>query len=269
MCDVLQIPSNLGLDNLDEILPVLVDQGLPCDGEFLCADLNGDARTTALIALLIWHGFLPMGGTFSGTGYLLPKIHLSRCILPPQQIHVGRKARRRARGFRLTVDADWPAVVRHVQQYTWTTHEGDCWLTDQLANAYQAVSRENSEWRRGDAAFHSVELWDAETHVLVAGEIGYTCGSIYSSCTGFTLKDRYPGSGTVQLAALGRWLARCGFSLWDLGMELPYKVELGGHSVSRAEWMRQVRIQRTVRTVLAAPQGADADAHTLICADDA
>ena len=78
--------------------------------------------------------------------------------------------------------------------------------------------------------FLSIELWHSETGDLVAGEIGYTCGSVYSSCTGFSIKDKYPGAGCVQLAALGAWLAKRGFKVWDLGMELDYKFL--GHEMS-------------------------------------
>lgn len=267
MAEVARIPPSMQLQVLDKVLPDLVDNGLPYGGEFLCADLVADERTAAVIALLIWHGFLPMGGM----GMLLPKIHEERCILTPAEIHVSRKVRRRAKGFHLTVNGDWWAVVRCVQRYTFTSHEGDCWLTDELARAYQAVSRVDETWRRGGAAFHSVELWDTASKELVAGEIGYTCGSMYSSCTGFTLKERYPGAGTVQLAALGKWLARSGFSLWDLGMELPYKLELGGRSVPRSDWVRHVRALRHVGAVLAGPpEGPEASALTLIAghADD-
>lgn len=258
-----EIPRSFDLRDLDAILPRLVDRGLPGGGEFLCADLINDERTASIIVLLIWHGFLPMAGhDDTGLGMLLPKMHESRCILVPAEIHIGKKVRRRAGGFRLTVNADWWAVVRSVQQFTFTTHEGDCWLSDELAGAYLSGSK--SKWQRGGIAFHSVELWDAASGQLVAGEIGYTCGSMYSSCTGFALKDQYPGAGTVQLAALGRWLASCGFALWDLGMELPYKLDLGGRSVPRAEWARRVRALREASARLVSPDGPAAEAARLI-----
>mmetsp|Transcript_66605 Transcript_66605/g.154773 ORF Transcript_66605/g.154773 Transcript_66605/m.154773 type:complete len:242 (-) Transcript_66605:230-955(-) len=231
------IPRSMPLEKLDLILPQLVDNGLPDGGEFLVADLDAGERTPMLIALLIWHGYLPMGGM----GMLLPKIHKARCILAPSEVHVGRKVRRRAKGLHLSVNKAWPEVVSSIQKFTFTYKRGDCWLTNEIAAAYEAVAKLNSQWCRGGVRFHSVELWHTSSGTLVAGEIGYTCGSVYSSCTGFSRKDEYPGSGSVQLAALGRWLERCGFEIWDLGMELDYKKELGGRMVPRQDWAQRVR----------------------------
>mmetsp|Transcript_25626 Transcript_25626/g.59702 ORF Transcript_25626/g.59702 Transcript_25626/m.59702 type:complete len:308 (-) Transcript_25626:237-1160(-) len=259
-----RIPPKMSLDELDRILPKLVDDGLPGGGEFLVADLDRGKRTPALIALLVWHGYLPMGGM----GMLLPKIHGSRCILPPAEVHCGRKTRRRAKLFRLTVDQAWPAVISGIQAHTFTSHKGDCWLSTELAEAYEAVNRLDAgeqPGRRWGVAFHSVELWHVETGELVAGEIGYTCGSIYSSCTGFTLKEKHPGAGSVQLVALGQWLLMSGFQIWDLGMELDYKIELGGRVIPRREWAEHVRrLRREGKCSLQSPSGEDADAHTLV-----
>lgn len=255
-----RIPPHMSCDALDRVLPRLVDQGLPDDGEFLVAELRDDEETVSIIALLVWHGFLPMGGY----GMLLPKIHKVRCILPPGDVHIGRKVKRRAKGFHLSINRSWAEVVANIQQLTFTNHKGDCWLSDELADAYKAVGSLSVEQRRG-VLFHSIELWHTASGRLVAGEIGYTCGSMYSSCTGFAMKDEYPGAGSVQLAALGRWLARCGFTIWDLGMELDYKLELGCKPVPRAEWascMRQTR--EATDTVLRDPLGEDADAQGLL-----
>mmetsp|Transcript_36689 Transcript_36689/g.80424 ORF Transcript_36689/g.80424 Transcript_36689/m.80424 type:complete len:308 (-) Transcript_36689:141-1064(-) len=254
------IPRNMDLRELDQILNRLVERGLPDGGEFLIADLRSDQRTASLIALLIWHGFLPM----AGGGQLLPKIHKKRCILEsPSDVHIGRKVRRRAKGFHLTVDTAWSEVVRGIQELTYTRQKGDCWLSDAIAAAYQAVNKLDSKLRRG-VAFHSIELWHTASGKLVAGEIGYTCGKVYSSCTGFAMKTEYPGMGSVQMAGLGRWLARCGFAVWDLGMELDYKLELGGRMVSRADWIRRIRALRGETAALVLPAAPDADAHRLL-----
>mmetsp|Transcript_5283 Transcript_5283/g.12728 ORF Transcript_5283/g.12728 Transcript_5283/m.12728 type:complete len:294 (-) Transcript_5283:101-982(-) len=253
-----RIPSTLELADLNRILPILVDDGLPDGGEFLIAEIGRGERTPALIALLVWHGYLPMGGM----GMLLPKIHRARCVLKPQDVHCGRKTRRRAKPFRLTIDQAWPAVIAGIQEHTFTSQKGDCWLSTELAEAYEAVNSLDEKLRHG-VAFHSVELWHSETGELVAGEIGYTCGTIYSSCTGFTLKEKHPGAGSVQLVALGQWLLMSGYAVWDLGMELDYKLELGGSVIPRKEWAARVRHLRTESATLASPSEGDADAFAL------
>lgn len=259
-----RIPNTLSLENLELILPRIVDEGLGEGNEFLVTDLTAEERTPQLIALLIWHGFMPM----AGHGMLLPKIHLERCIMAPQQVHIGRKVRRRAKGFHLTVDQAWPQVVEHIQDLTYTSEPGDCWLSNELAQAYLQVGSVKSQWRRGGVAFHSVELWHTASGELVAGEIGYVCGRVYSSCTGFTKKEQFPGTGSVQLAALGCWLARSGFAIWDLGMDLKYKSELGGRLVPRKEWAEHIRRLRTEEVDLSSPPEDAAEAHKLLLSAD-
>eukprot|EP00927_Polykrikos_kofoidii_P052068 TRINITY_DN45836_c0_g1_i1.p1 TRINITY_DN45836_c0_g1~~TRINITY_DN45836_c0_g1_i1.p1 ORF type:complete len:285 (-),score=25.99 TRINITY_DN45836_c0_g1_i1:208-1062(-) len=255
-----RIPRSMSLSELDRILPHLVDTGLPGDGEFLVADLSDDNRTSAMIALLAWHGYLPM----AGMGMLLGKIHKVRCILSPSEMHVGRKVRRRAKGFHLTVDQAWDVVVSKVQEFSYTKVKGDCWLSDEIAKAYHAVGTLSDPASRRGVRFHSVELWHTASGELVAGEIGFTCGSVYSSCTGFTMKDAHNGAGTVQMAAFGRWLDKRGFKIWDLGMEIEYKLALGGRLVPRSEWVNRIRSLRLDVVDLGQPRDEENDAVALI-----
>lgn len=231
---------------------------------FLFAELEDDERTHALIALLVWHGYLPMATRSGAADLLLGKIHFERCVLAPSEIHIGRKARKRAQGFELRINSDFDLTVQNIQKFTFTQRPGDCWLSNALSRAYQAVGNSASPFRRGGIAFHSIELWDVKSQEMAAGEIGYTCGGCYSSCTGFCNKDRFPGSGTVQLSVLGKWLERCGFDAWDLGQEMAYKKDLGGNMIKRAEWASKIRAIRTREVVLASPAGTEADGAGLL-----
>lgn len=203
-----------------------------------------------MIAKAAWQGFLPMYE--KGQGIVLLKLHRSRCTLSPGAVHVGKQSRKKASQFRISVNEAFSEVVKGVQEHTFTEEPGDCWLANEFAEMYRLVNSLPESARRG-VAFHSIELWHKESGRLAAGELGYTVGSIYSSCTGFALKHDFPGSGTCQLVALGKLLESCGFELWDLGMELDYKIELGGKMQPRASWIAQVRRLRDTPTFLSSP----------------
>jgi len=223
-------------------------RGILQGGEFISSSVHA-RHTPALIAKAAYQGFLPM----SHHRTLLLKLHRSRCMLAPEAAHVGRQSRKKASQFRLSINEAFSEVVKGVQGHTYTNSPGDCWLHDELARMYLAVNQLPDAVRRG-VAFHSVELWHKESGRLVAGEIGYTVGAIYSSCTGFALKEEFPGAGTLQLVALARLLQKNGFVLWDLGMGMDYKKELGGKMQSRASWIGAVRALREVPVALHSPE---------------
>eukprot|EP00392_Amoebophrya_sp_AT5.2_P010798 g10865.t1 len=62
---------------------------------------------------------------------------------------------------------------------------------------------------------HSIELYDASDN-LIAGECGYSFGSVYTSLTGFCDKN-FAGAGTLQMYYLGRWLQKSGYKFWNMG----------------------------------------------------
>jgi hypothetical protein len=93
-----------------------------------------------------------------------------------------------------------------------------------------------------------VELWEEGT--LVAGEVGYAIGRVYTSLTGFRTESKTKlAYGIAQLVALGKLLKLSGFELWNLGHPpkgrvMKYKIELGGTVLPRNEFLdlwRQAR----------------------------
>mmetsp|Transcript_40110 Transcript_40110/g.56507 ORF Transcript_40110/g.56507 Transcript_40110/m.56507 type:complete len:146 (+) Transcript_40110:464-901(+) len=83
---------------------------------------------------------------------------------------------------------------------------------------------------------------------MVGGELGYTVGTIYTSLTGFSNETN---AGSVQLAALGKLLCQNGFTMWDLGMDMDYKQDLGTHLMPRSEYVAYVhRIRQQTHIVL-------------------
>lgn len=183
---------------------------------------------------------------------LLPKLHRKRCVVQHlQDLRVDRGARKRSRRFHLTIDAASSQVIQGCLE-----QHGESWLYPPVREAFVGLlgRRPGSEDKDAkgqikadtiagsDApvVMHSVELW-ADGNQLVAGELGYSCGCMYTSLTGF---HRENGAGVVQLLALAGLLLRSKFKCWDLGMNLEYKAALGAQDVDRADF---VSLQRELR----------------------
>jgi hypothetical protein len=101
--------------------------------------------------------------------------------------------------------------------------------------------------------------------VLVAGDMGVSNGSSYLSLTGYYDRDdkRFSGAGTAQLQMLGRWLELKGFDVWDLGMHMEYKGDMGASEVDRQAFVSMTKQCRDKERDLATPGGAGVDCSQL------
>lgn len=163
---------------------------------------------------------------------------------------------KRAKGFYLTVNTCFDAVVRGCQRQ----HGEGCWLHAPLVRAFRALHEPatgaaptvatsnlkdgtHHEWPDRGVRTHSFELWrDTESGPqLAAGELGYSTGGCYTSLSGFFT---VASAGTVQCIATACLLKREGFRFWDLGMELPYKLQLGARCIPRTDFLRKLLAAR-------------------------
>ena len=163
---------------------------------------------------------------------------------------------KRAKGFYLTVNTCFDDVVRGCQRQ----HGEGCWLHAPLVRAFRALHEPatgaaatgagsilkdgtHHEWSDRGVRTHSFELWrDTESGPqLAAGELGYSTGGCYTSLSGFFT---VASAGTVQCIATACLLKREGFRFWDLGMELPYKLQLGARCIPRADFLRKLLAAR-------------------------
>lgn len=205
------IPMISGPEELDRVRSILDERG----GEF-CGCVRLDPE---MVAATCAHGFLPMSEDFTGREILLVKTHAERCALDPVDLHVSRRTRRQADPYVLRIDVDFQRCLAAIVAY-----HSERWLTGRLNRVLASLHATPV----AGVATHSVELYRGTE--LVAGEIGYTCGAVYTSMAGYHTES---GSGKVQLVTLGRILHGSGFRLWDLGMVIPYKVSLGASVVKR------------------------------------
>ena len=84
----------------------------------------------------------------------------------------------------------------------------------------------------------------APTSMLLAGEIGYSIGKVYTSLSGFNVRSD-AAVGTVQLVLLGRWLEQRGYAFWSLGHcyspEMDYKRRLGHRVLPRHAFLDRLQ----------------------------
>lgn len=206
-----------------------------------------------LVVQLMSEGFLPI----ATRGYLLPKLHVERCVLqlnPESKLHISKSTRRKSKRFLLSVNESFDEVVAGCHK-----QHGTNWLYPQIVASFKAIHQRTIDTNSGGVnamimsnvsmepqdvtpvRFYTVEVWNAETGALAGGELGYSVGGIYSSLTGFSNED---AAGSVQLVALGKLLTKCGFEYWDLGMDLEYKRRLGAGMMQRSEFVRTVKRTR-------------------------
>jgi Leu/Phe-tRNA-protein transferase len=177
-------------------------------------------------------GFIPMAvRSEEGDEYLIPKLHVIRSVLRPDEVRITRTARRESSRYSFRLDSRFDEVLDAC-----VAVHGEEWLRPPLTEAWRELFASRGKRR---SLFSSMELYRGEA--LVAGEIGVFVGGVYTSLTGYKTES---GSGTVQLAATARYLEAAGASLWDLGMPLDYKTGLGAHNVSRAEFLALFRAAR-------------------------
>jgi Leu/Phe-tRNA-protein transferase len=212
-------------------------------GEF-CWALSFDPT---MIALLCREGFLPMAGQiFADLICLLPKLHTQRSMMVDiMGLKIDNGARKKAKRYSFTVDRAMDQVIKGCQ----TQHGSNCWFYGPLVEAYRCIHRQNDTGGLEGVRIHSCEVWDKKTGLLVAGELGYACGGIYTSLSGY----REPGSksaGTVQCCCTAILLKQLGFKVWDLGMPMEYKKKLGSCEIPRADFLQHVYSARDMKEVV-------------------
>ena len=195
-----------------------------------------------LMAALMMEGFLPI----ADEGVILPKLHHKRCIISlPEGLHVSKSIRKKSKKFRFTTNKCFDRVVDGCRKQ----HGPRCWLYPPLVKVFKEIhaagqvnaivnpSTSMTKVEEAPVRIYSIEIWHDETDELVAGELGYTVGNIYTSLTGFSAQD---SAGSVQLVSLGRMLSKIGFTIWDLGMDMDYKQDLGSHLMNRKDFVAHI-----------------------------
>ena len=207
---------------------------LDLTGEEFCFALTFDPQFISSVCYL---GLFPMATEVRGHILLLIKLHEERCILDFENLHIPQNVKKRCGRFEFSVDQAFEQCVASIDKQHWNS-----WFYPPLAETFIQMFHTKQYPTR----VHSFELWEGDE--LVAGEVGFVVGSAYASLSGFYHKS---STGTIQLCATGKLLEQSGFAYWDLGMEMPYKLDLGAHSLDRELFLsRQQAIRNEERTLV-------------------
>ncbi|CZT98142.1 hypothetical protein PFAG_00274 [Plasmodium falciparum Santa Lucia] len=222
--------------NIEKIVDILMQENyeyentwtVHCDASFICR--------------LLYEGFIPVASkqklykieNYETVMYkeclLIPKIHFIRSCMHPSEIHISKKVKKKCKHFYITIDKNFEGVMEGIVE-----KHGQNWLYPFVQEEFKKIFYKHVTYK--NVELHSVELWFGKE--LVAGEIGNTVGSIYTSLTGFQRKSC---AGTIQLCALAKLLEIQKFELWDLGMLLPYKKDIGSKEITMKEFFRKHRL---------------------------
>ncbi|KAJ9467164.1 Leu phe-trna protein transferase [Diplonema papillatum] len=205
------------------------------------------------VACLFYEGFLPVAAIALGSCFLLPKLHVERCVvkIDSELPHISRKLQKsiRTKTWSLTVNKCFDEVIKQCQ-----ANHADCWLYPQLAECLTYLNRCSSTCDAVRAL--TIEVWSGEnaTGKLIAGELGITIGACYVSMTGF-FDSNYDGAGQAQLRALSLLLHNSGCKQWDLGMFIEYKRDLGCVTQDRKTFISERRAFRALSLRPLMPSG--------------
>jgi Leu/Phe-tRNA-protein transferase len=179
--------------------------------------------------------------TQAGNQLLLPQMQKSYCVLEWKNLQITRSLTRslHAGNFRLKVNQKSSDLLDQLVSYhgskNWICSEYRSLSEKLLQNGMVEVAGFSS--KRIRFQLFSIELSD-NTGTIIAGELGYVIGSVYTSLTGFCKREKRISLGRIQIVALAKRLQQCGFVFLNLGQPptgglMQYKAELGGSEVPR------------------------------------
>jgi leucyl/phenylalanyl-tRNA--protein transferase len=149
-----------------------------------------------------------------------------RAVLPLDGLHVSRRLGQtlRQRRFRVTVDADFAAVVAGCAE----RGDDETWITPALRGAYERLHALG--WA------HSVEVWAVDGS-LAGGLYGVTVGGLFAAESMF---HRTNDASKIALVALVQQCRATGVELLDVQMPSAHLASMGAVTLTRAEYLRRL-----------------------------
>ncbi len=189
-------------------------------------------------------GFISVTTIQDRETYLLPQIQRSYAVLDWNNVHLSKNVLKiMARGGLLAMDCELKITknIEAVMAAISDSHGDANWMVE----PYRDLLRRVVDLGADKTFAKSFELVAVELRCkagsdLIAGELGYSIGSVYTSLSGFLDKRHLLSKhmGTVQLLALAGLLHQHGFQFWNLGHpHMQYKRDLGAKPLPRTDFL--------------------------------
>jgi len=146
-----------------------------------------------------------------------------RGVLPLDGMRVSRSLRRSAKRYQVTMNHDFPGVIRGCADRS----RPGCWITDEIIDAYERM------FELGWA--HSVEVWAGND--LVGGLYGVRIDGLFA---GESMFHQATDASKVALLHLVEGLNDTDASLLDVQWSTPHLASLGVVEISRTEYLHQL-----------------------------
>jgi leucyl/phenylalanyl-tRNA--protein transferase len=154
-----------------------------------------------------------------------------RTVLRPDAVRISRSLRKllRRRCFRVSMDRDFPAVIRACAAPR--ADGGGTWLVPAMIEAYRAL--------HVHGIAHSVEVWQDDA--LVGGLYGVAIGAVFF---GESMFSRVDNASKIALVHLCQSLHARGFALVDCQVLTSHLISMGAQQMSRDDFLQAVAALR-------------------------
>ncbi len=185
----------------------------------------GGGLEPARVLMAYARGIFPWSGVDEPLTWFCPAPRL--VIGLPDGLHVPRSLAktRRKRSWRVTLDTAFAAVMAACAEPR--PDQAGTWITPGITAAFSQL--------HALGVAHSVEVWDGDA--LIGGLYGLAIGRLFC---GESMFARRPDASKLGFAALGRQLARWGFTLIDCQVATEHLRRFGGVEVGLEEFLARL-----------------------------
>jgi len=165
---------------------------------------------------------------------LLPELEFDYAILDFENLHISKKVKKLLTkdDYKFSIDTRFDEVLESFERF----HKYN-WLKGKYVELLKSLHLK----KRDDFRLFSVEVSSKGDETLIAGEVGYIINNIYTSLSGFSLKEKkYDSYGKLQMVLLAKYLQKSGIKFWNLGHpHMPYKIQLGAKIYKRDDFLKR------------------------------